>query len=105
MEADLSPAISTAPSGLTTQQAEQLLSEYGPNAVAEEREHPLRNLGSKFWAPVPWMLEVAVVLEILLHKNIEAGVIAGLLVFNAALSFVQESHAQLAPCGIGFMSE
>ncbi len=62
--------------------------------MAEERQHPLRMLWSKFWAPVPWMLEAAVVLEILLHKNIEAGVIAGLVVFNAALSFLQESHAQ-----------
>jgi H+-transporting ATPase len=42
------------------------------------------------------MLETAVVLEILLHKSIEAGVIAGLLVFNAGLSFLQESHAQRA---------
>lgn len=42
------------------------------------------------------MLEAAVVLEILLHKNVEAAVIAGLLVFNAGLSFLQESNAQRA---------
>ena len=96
MEADPTPPISAAPSGLTTHQAERLLSEYGPNAVAEEREHPLRALGSKFWAPVPWMLEGAVVLDILLHKNTEAVVIAALLAFNAGLSFVQERHAQRA---------
>lgn len=43
-----------------------------------------------------WMLEAAVVLEILLHKNVEAAVTSGLLAFNAALSFVQENHAQRA---------
>jgi len=96
MEADPTPAMSAAPSGLTTQQAEQLRAQYGSNAVAEEREHPLRALASKFWAPVPWMLEIAVVLEILLNKDIEAGVIAGLLLFNAVLSFGQERHAQRA---------
>src|SRR5208337_1530827 len=94
MGADVTPAASTPPSGLTAQEAAQLLAKFGPNSVAEEREHPLRVLWSKFWAPVPWMLEAAVVLEILLHKDVEAGVIAGLVVFNAGLSFLQESHAQ-----------
>src|SRR5487761_1490875 len=77
MEADAIPATSPAPSGLTSQEAAELLAKCGPNSVAEEREHPLRVLWSKFWAPVPWMLEAAVVLEILLHKNIEAGVDRG----------------------------
>lgn len=40
------------------------------------------------------MLEAAVVLEIALHKNVEAGVIAALLIFNAVLSFFQEKQAQ-----------
>lgn len=42
------------------------------------------------------MLEAAVVLEIVLHKTIEASVIGALLVFNAALSYVQENNAQRA---------
>jgi H+-transporting ATPase len=94
MEADASPATSSAPSGLTTQEAAELVAKFGPNSVAEEREHPLRVLWSKFWAAVPWMLEAAVLLEILLHKKIEAAVIAGLVVFNAGLSFLQERNAQ-----------
>jgi hypothetical protein len=48
----------------------------------------------KFWAPVPWMLEAAIVLELLLGKYVEAAIIAGLLVFNAALGLFQESRAQ-----------
>ncbi len=87
------PTIAT---GLTTPEAQRLLAQYGRNAVAEQRPSPLRELAGKFWAPVPWMLEAAVVLEILLGKNVEAGVIAGLLVFNAALSFFQEKQAQQA---------
>ncbi len=82
--------------GLTTQEAERLLAQYGPNFVAEEHPHPLRALASKFWAPVAWMLEAAVALEIALHKNIEASVIGGLLVFNGILSFLQESQAHHA---------
>jgi H+-transporting ATPase len=40
------------------------------------------------------MLEAAVVLEISLGKYVEAGVIAVLLAFNAALGFLQEGRAQ-----------
>ncbi len=56
--------------------------------------HPLRRMVDKLWAPVPWMLEAAIVLELVLHKFTEAAVIAFLLVFNAALGFLQEGKAQ-----------
>jgi H+-transporting ATPase len=49
---------------------------------------------SKIWAPVPWMLEAAIILQTVLHEYAEAAVIAGLLVFNAALGFLQEGRAQ-----------
>jgi H+-transporting ATPase len=56
--------------------------------------HLMRSALSKFWAPVPWMLEAVIIIELGLHEYVEASVIAVLLVFNAALSFFQESHAQ-----------
>jgi H+-transporting ATPase len=49
---------------------------------------------AKFWAPVPWMLEAAILLQAVLHDYVEAAVIAGLLVFNAALGFFQQGRAQ-----------
>ena len=90
------PILTDEGAGLTTAEARRLTEQYGPNAVAEEKQRPLRVLLSKFWAPVPWMLEAAVALEFLIDKDIEAVVIAGLLVFNACLSFFQESNAQRA---------
>ncbi|HVW86985.1 MAG TPA: HAD-IC family P-type ATPase [Bryobacteraceae bacterium] len=83
-------------SGLTTQAAADLLSQYGPNAVPEESEHPVRALLRKFWDPIPWMLEGATLLQLLTRRNMEAAVTASLLVFNAGLSFVQERHAKRA---------
>jgi H+-transporting ATPase len=56
--------------------------------------HPLRNAMAKFWAPVPWLLEASIVLELVLHKYYEAAVIAALLIFNAALAYFQEGRAQ-----------
>jgi H+-transporting ATPase len=49
---------------------------------------------AKFWAPVPWMLEAAIALELVLGKYVEAAIIALLLMFNAVLGFFQESRAQ-----------
>jgi H+-transporting ATPase len=43
---------------------------------------------------VPWLLEASIVLQIVLHKYFEGAVIAGLLVFNAALAYFQEGRAQ-----------
>ena len=84
--------------GLTGDEARARLEKDGPNAMPDISAHPLRNALAKFWAPVPWLLEASIVLEVALHKYSEAAVIAALLVFNAALAYFQESraHATLA---------
>jgi H+-transporting ATPase len=85
----------TAPSGgLSSTQARKELAASGPNTMPDTSAHPLRVALEKFWAPVPWMLEAAIVLQCGLGKYVEAGIIAGLLVFNAALGLLQESRAQ-----------
>lgn len=85
----------TPPSrGLTSEEARRRLLEFGPNAVTEKKKHPVLALLGKFWAPVPWVLELTIVLEIALGKFLEAAVIGILLVFNASLSLFQESRAR-----------
>src|SRR5579863_10374606 len=83
-----------ASKGLTSDEARARLKKDGPNAMPDTSAHPLRNTLGKFWAPVPWLLEASIVLEVVLHKYYEAAVIAALLVFNAALAYFQESRAQ-----------
>jgi H+-transporting ATPase len=80
--------------GLTTNEANRRLKKFGTNAMPDTSVHPLRMAIEKFWAPVPWMLESAIVLELVLGKYIEAAIIAALLIFNAALGLFQESRAQ-----------
>ena len=84
----------SAAKGLTGGEAKARLAKDGPNAMPDASAHPLRNAIAKFWAPVPWLLEASVVLEVLLHKYFEAAIIAALLIFNAALAYFQESRAQ-----------
>ena len=49
--------------GLTSEESRHRLEKFGPNAVPDTAMHPLRRALTKFWAPVPWMLEAAILLE------------------------------------------
>lgn len=92
--AGVQPGATRTPTGLSTAEAARLLERFGPNTVPDTGGGLLRSAASKFWSPVPWLLEAAVILELALRHWVEAGIIAGLLVFNAALGLVQEGRAQ-----------
>ena len=79
--------------GLSGTEAARRLGEFGPNAVAEEAEHPLRRILRHFWSPVPWMLEATIVLQVLTGERIEALMIVALLLLNVALGVFQETRA------------
>jgi H+-transporting ATPase len=91
-EKSAAPAADDPPTGLTSEEARCLLDRFGP--MPDTSVRPFRMVLEKFWAPVPWMLEAAIVLELALDKYVKATIIAGLLVFNAALGLFQESRAQ-----------
>jgi H+-transporting ATPase len=94
MEAAGEQRVDPPSGGLSSDEARARLETSGPNEMPDTAMRPWRMALAKFWAPVPWMLEAAVVLQIVLHEYVEAAVIAGLLVFNAALGFFQEGRAQ-----------
>ena len=89
-----SPSDGFSQGGLTSEEARRRLETFGPNTMPDTALHPLRLALEKFWAPVPWMLEAAILLELVLGKYTEAAIITGLLIFNAALGLLQESRAQ-----------
>src|SRR5580698_9133130 len=82
------------PQGLNSDETYIRLKKDGPNAMPDVSVRPIINFLSKFWAPIPWLLEASLVLEVAMHKYFEAAIIAGLLLFNATLAFVQEGRAQ-----------
>ncbi|WP_297386979.1 plasma-membrane proton-efflux P-type ATPase [Acidiferrobacter sp.] len=82
--------------GLNEAEAQRRLQQYGPNAIIEKQQRIWLLFLQKFWDPVPWMLEVTLILEMILGKWAEAVIIAMLLVFNAVLGFRQEHKAQAA---------
>ncbi len=88
------PAPTDRTRGLSSAGAMQRLAQFGPNAIADEAVPAWRQVAAKFWAPVPWMLEAVIALQLLLGRHLEALVIAALLVFNATVAFVQERRAK-----------
>ena len=80
--------------GLTSDEARRRLTTLGSNAIADVAQHPVRRALGKLWAPVPWMLEAAILLQLFLGDDVEASVVAFLLVANAAIGFFQEGRAQ-----------
>jgi H+-transporting ATPase len=88
------PLVVDAKTGLTTADAQLLLGRDGPNAIVDVSQHPIWRAFKKLWAPVPWMLEAAILIQLGLGDYVEAGVVALLLLFNAALGFFQEGRAQ-----------
>jgi H+-transporting ATPase len=80
--------------GLTSSEARRRLAHDGPNAVDDVAQHPVRRAIDKLWAPVPWMLEAAILLQLGLGDYVQAAVVALLLLFNAGLGYFQEGRAQ-----------
>jgi H+-transporting ATPase len=92
------PVVTAAPTlgNLSSAEAARRLSEFGPNAVAEERPYPLARVMRPFWAPVPWMLEATIALQIAIGERLEALMITTLLLLNVGLGVFQENRANAA---------
>jgi len=90
--ADLPP--SDREQGLSSAEAAARLARFGANTIEDRTVPAWRRFAAKFWAPVPWMLEAVIVLQVLLGRATEALVIAALLIFNASVAFAQEQRAK-----------
>lgn len=82
--------------GLSTAEAERRRAEFGPNGLVEEQIHPLVRLARHFWAPVPWMLEATIVLQIAIGQHLTGALVAALLLLNVVLGVFQENRAGAA---------
>ena len=79
--------------GLTSAEARARLIQYGANALEEKKQNILRILLAYFWGPIPWMIEAAAVMALLVRDWGDFAIITLLLVFNAGLGFWEEHAA------------
>ena len=82
--------------GLSDDEAQRRHERYGANALAEKRRRPILKFLSYFWGPIPWMIEIALLLSGFARRWEDVGVIGAMLVINATVGFFQEHKADRA---------
>ncbi len=89
-------SIKSSPNGLSSEEAQKRLAQYGPNTIEEKKINPIIKFLNYFWGPIPWMIEIAAILSAIVHHWSDFAIICALLVFNAAVGFWQEYKADNA---------
>ena len=80
--------------GLSKEEVERRLREYGYNEIPEKRTHPLIKFLSYFWGPIPWMIELAAILSFIIEDWVDFWIIITLLLLNGFVEFWQERKAE-----------
>ena len=90
---ELESKLNCSGKGLSSQDAQSRLSEYGYNEIEEKGENPLLKFLSYLWGPIPWMIEIAAILSALVQHWSDFGIIMTLLLVNAVVGFWEEHKA------------
>jgi H+-transporting ATPase len=90
---ELQAKLGSTPEGLGRAEAEKRLTRYGPNEIEEKKTNPFLKFLTYFWGPIPWMIEVAVVLSAVARHWPDFAIILLLLLANAVVGFWEEHQA------------
>jgi H+-transporting ATPase len=90
---ELEKKLGSSPDGLTQAEAQKRLTQYGPNELTEEKTNLFLKFLSYFWGPIPWMIEMAVILSGVVRHWPDFFIILLLLVTNAVVAFWEERQA------------
>ncbi|HML04294.1 MAG TPA: plasma-membrane proton-efflux P-type ATPase, partial [Methanobacterium sp.] len=93
---ELIKKLSSKDTGLSQDESQKRLKEYGFNEISEEKVSPLRKLFNFFWGPIPWMIEAALIISLLIQHWEEFTIILILLLINGVVGFYQEYKADNA---------
>src|SRR5665811_1461414 len=85
--------LGSSPDGLSQAEAQKRLTQYGPNEIEEKKTNPFLKFLTYFWGPIPWMIEVAVILSGVVRHWPDFFIILLLLLANAAVGFFEEREA------------
>ena len=93
---ELLDKLSSNKNGLSSEDAEKRLQDYGLNEITEKKINPITKFLKYFWGPMPWLIEVAIILSAIIQHWADLGIISVLLILNAVVGFWQEYKADNA---------
>ncbi len=88
--------LGSSPAGLSRAEAAARTERYGYNEIVEKKRSPVLDFLRRYWGPMPWLLEAAMILAFLLGHGVEAYMIFALLTVNAVIGFRHERDSQKA---------
>ena len=88
--------LETMPDGLSSEEAESRIKIFGYNEIAETKRNPFLEFLKRYWGPMPWLLEFAIVLTVILKHYTESWIIFILLTINAVIGYAQSQNSQKA---------
>ncbi len=92
---DIYHQLKTSEKGLSSQEVEKRLKEYGYNKLTEEeRINKLKIFIHQFASPLIYILIVAGIITIALKEYIDAGVLLSVVIINALIGYFQEYKAE-----------
>jgi len=91
--AEVEKKLESSSDGLTQAEAQKRLTQYGPNELVEKKTNLLLKFLGYFWGPIPWMIEIAVILSGVVRHWPDFFIILLLLVTNAVVAFWEERQA------------
>ena len=94
--ADTLGYLQTTAEGLSGSEAASRLALYGYNQITEKKKNPLLEFLLRYWGPMPWLLELAMGLSLVLHHTLEAAIIFALLTANAIIGHIHARGSQKA---------
>lgn len=86
--------LATTLDGLTESEAHHRLELFGRNEVVAKRKSPFVEFLLRFWGPMPWLLELAILLSAILKHYLEAVIIAVLVIMNAVIGHLHSRSSQ-----------
>jgi H+-transporting ATPase len=90
---DLQARLNWSSDGLSGEDVQRRLAQYGYNEVPEEKVNTFVRFLSYFWGPIPWMIEAAAILSAFVRHWADFAIIAVLLVVNGIVGFWEEYQA------------
>ncbi len=79
--------------GLSVAEAAKRLTQYGFNEIEEKKTNPFLKFLTYFWGPIPWMIEIAVILSGIVGHWPDFFIILLLLLANGVVGFWEEHKA------------